>query len=125
MFATKLQISLQQSRLMPRPILNLAQRALAHFEDSPTKMAAAIGAGVLRQHVEHWRASGRIPTEHCRAVHNLTGVKCWDLRPTDWHRIWPDLVGSKGAPKVTTEEATARSADNHPGERASDKARAQ
>jgi hypothetical protein len=57
-------------------------------------------------------------------IHNLTGVKCWDLRPTDWHRIWPDLVGSKGAPKVTAEEATARSADNHPGERASDKARA-
>lgn len=25
----------------------------------------------------------------------------WDLRPDDWHRIWPELVGTKGAPDVT------------------------
>jgi DNA-binding transcriptional regulator YdaS (Cro superfamily) len=22
-----------------------------------------------------------------------------DLRPSDWHRIWPELIGTKGAPK--------------------------
>lgn len=85
---------------MPTQKLTPVQRALAHFDDSPTKMASALGAGVLRQHVEHWRQSGRIPTEHCRAVHNLTNVKCWELRPADWSRIWPDLIGTKGAPKV-------------------------
>lgn len=26
-------------------------------------------------------------------------VRRWDLRPKDWHRIWPELVGVKGAPK--------------------------
>jgi len=110
------------SRFMTRHSLTPVQRALAHFDDSPTKMAAAIGAGVLRQHVEHWRLSGRIPTEHCRAIHDITSVKCWELRPTDWHRIWPDLMGTKGAPKVEAElTLEKRSADNHPSERATDK----
>lgn len=22
----------------------------------------------------------------------------WDLRPADWHRIWPELIGADGAP---------------------------
>lgn len=26
-------------------------------------------------------------------------VRRWDLRPTDWHRIWPELIGIKGAPE--------------------------
>lgn len=25
-------------------------------------------------------------------------VRRWDLRPNDWHLIWPELIGSKGAP---------------------------
>jgi hypothetical protein len=75
------------------------QRALAKFDGSPTKMAAALGSGVLRQHVEHWVKSGRVPTEHCRAVYELTGVGPWEFRPDDWFRIWPDLIGTDGAPK--------------------------
>jgi DNA-binding transcriptional regulator YdaS (Cro superfamily) len=27
-------------------------------------------------------------------------VMRWDLRPDDWHRIWPELVGADGAPDV-------------------------
>jgi DNA-binding transcriptional regulator YdaS (Cro superfamily) len=34
-----------------------------------------------------------IATEH--AVHR------WDLRPDDWHRIWPELIAADGAPVVT------------------------
>ena len=26
-------------------------------------------------------------------------VKRWDLRPDDWHRIWPELIGADGAPE--------------------------
>jgi DNA-binding transcriptional regulator YdaS (Cro superfamily) len=26
-------------------------------------------------------------------------VRRWDLRPTDWHRIWPELKGAEGAPE--------------------------
>ena len=27
-------------------------------------------------------------------------VRRWDLRPDDWHRIWPELIGTEGAPAV-------------------------
>lgn len=32
--------------------------------------------------------------------HSGSKVKRWDLRPDDWHLIWPELIGTKGAPKV-------------------------
>ena len=25
-------------------------------------------------------------------------LRRWDLRRADWHRIWPELVGTQGAP---------------------------
>lgn len=28
----------------------------------------------------------------------------WDLRPDDWHRIWPELINSPGAPGIPVEE---------------------
>ena len=28
----------------------------------------------------------------------------WHLRPADWHLIWPELVGTPGAPAVTPAE---------------------
>lgn len=30
-------------------------------------------------------------------------VRRWDSRPADWHRIWPELVGTKGAPTLQQE----------------------
>ena len=32
-------------------------------------------------------------------------VKRWDLRASDWHRIWPELIGAEGAPAVPEAEA--------------------
>jgi DNA-binding transcriptional regulator YdaS (Cro superfamily) len=107
------------------PQTSPVERALRKFDGSTTRMARALGGSVLRQHVEHWAKSGRIPTEHCRAVQELTGVPCWEFRPDDWYRIWPDLIGSKGAPKMLVEasafEVGKRSPSTHPGERAGDK----
>ena len=41
-----------------------------------------------------------------RAWHETEpGDALWDLRPDDWHRIWPELIGSKSAPPVATAEA--------------------
>jgi DNA-binding transcriptional regulator YdaS (Cro superfamily) len=31
-------------------------------------------------------------------------VRRWDLRPDDWHRIWPELIGAEGAPAVPVPE---------------------
>lgn len=29
-------------------------------------------------------------------------LRRWDLRPKDWHLIWPELIGVDGAPEVAT-----------------------
>lgn len=101
--------------------VSAVQRALNVFDGSPTKLAAALGDGVLRQHVEHWLKAGKVPEQHCFAVTQLTQVPVWELRPDDWHRIWPMLIGTKGAPKVPAAEII-RTPESNPGERATDKA---
>jgi len=80
------------------------KRALALFDNSPSKLARAMGEDVLRQHVEHWLKGGRVPPERAPALEKLCGMKVrlWDLRPGDWHLIWPELVGTEGAPQPET-----------------------
>lgn len=34
-------------------------------------------------------------------------VRRWDLRPKDWWLIWPELIGSPGAPEVPHEPEAA------------------
>ena len=81
------------------------QKAVARVDGSPTKTAAAIGGSVLRQHIEHWMKVGRVPAEHAPALSRCADVPLWELRPDDWHRIWPELIGAAGAP--STPEAKA------------------
>lgn len=42
----------------------------------------------------------------CVAIWRATdgAVMRWDLRPADWHEIWPELIGIEGAPSVPTPE---------------------
>jgi DNA-binding transcriptional regulator YdaS (Cro superfamily) len=30
-------------------------------------------------------------------------VRRWDMRPSDWHLIWPELIRDKDAPPIPTE----------------------
>lgn len=55
------------------------QRAVDAFDSSPSKLAEAVGAGVLRQHVEHWLKVGRVSAERCPEVFAATGVPCEEL----------------------------------------------
>lgn len=50
--------------------------------------------------------------EQCVLVerHSKHQVRRWELRPADWHRIWPELIDIEGAPAVPTEEAGQRPA---------------
>ena len=52
----------------------------------------------------HQMASGKrpVPVGLAHAVVEQTGgaVRLWDLRPDDWFRVWPELIGTKGAPAV-------------------------
>ncbi len=84
------------------------QKAVERFENSPTKLAAALaGENVLRQHIEHWLKVGRVPAEHAPAVSAKTDVPLWELRPDDWHKIWPNLIKHPGAPKVPAKQEAA------------------
>jgi len=45
------------------------------------------------------------PADTVPALEAICGfaVRRWDLRPNDWHRIWPELIGTEGAPQVAAE----------------------
>jgi DNA-binding transcriptional regulator YdaS (Cro superfamily) len=50
------------------------QQAVELFDNSSSKLAAAVGSGVLRQHVEHWLKAGRVSAERCPEVSVATGI---------------------------------------------------
>lgn len=61
------------------------QRAIDKFDGSPSKLAAAVGGDVLRQHVEHWLKAGRVPVGKCAEVATASGISCADLNDqVDW-----------------------------------------
>lgn len=49
--------------------------------------------------VTDWRKHG-VPLARCLDIErkNAHGIRRWDLRPNDWHLIWPELVHVDGAP---------------------------
>lgn len=71
-------------------------------------VSAARRLGVERyQSVQSWVREGRVPANYAPAVADITGVPIWGLRPDDWHRIWPMLIGIDGAPAVPAEKKAA------------------
>jgi DNA-binding transcriptional regulator YdaS (Cro superfamily) len=67
--------------------------------------ALADAIGVHRVLVSQWTAekdARPIPVQHCPAIETFTqgAVRRWDTRPEDWYRIWPELIGTDGAPVV-------------------------
>lgn len=66
-----------------------------------TSLARQVGC--QPQLVWQWAREVRpVPLERCVAVERATegAVRRWDLRPIDWHLIWPELIGAEGAPQV-------------------------
>jgi hypothetical protein len=62
--------------------------ALEKFENSPTKLATAVGSSVIRQHVEHWLKSGRVPADKAPDVMVASGVPVDLLCPeTNWAAV--------------------------------------
>lgn len=63
-----------------------------------------------RRNVSPWFTTDRLlPPEHCVAIEQATEreVMRWDLRPSDWWLIWPELIGADGAPVIPEPEARA------------------
>jgi len=50
--------------------------------------------GVKPPSVWEWKRRGRIPVERCATIEHATSgaITRRDLRPNDWHQIWPELV---------------------------------
>jgi len=79
--------------------------------DGVGRLAHAIGVG--QSVVSNWRSRGSpIDPRHCTAIERATGgtVRRWHLRPTDWHLIWPELIGADAAPEVPAEPSEVRDA---------------
>lgn len=65
--------------------------------------ALAAELGLSGSLVTQWASAAKaVSAERCWPVERATqgAVRRWDLRPDDWHRIWPELVGTAGAPDV-------------------------
>ena len=80
-----------------------------HLDLAPrgTGVAIAAALGVHPVMVSQW-ASGtkNVPAERASELERATqgAVRRRDLRPADWHRIWPELIGTEGAPDVPAEQ---------------------
>ena len=81
------------------------------------QLAEAVGVDAAQ--VRQWQIaardrshkSARTPSpRYAHVIESATGgkVRRWDLRPTDWHQIWPDLVDAPGAPPVPMPKAPIR-----------------
>ena len=73
----------------------------------PSKFAASVG--VTTQAACFWRdGKRRLPIELCSVIERATegAVTRRDLRPNDWHLIWPELVtATHPAPQPQEQEA--------------------
>lgn len=79
-----------------------------------TELRVAIGAKSDPQ-VRQWQHAyaGRLPgPEYCVAIERATdsAVMRWDLRPDDWHLIWPELIGAENAPATPAAEPEQKQA---------------
>lgn len=67
----------------------------------------ALRLGVSTQAVCFWRdGKRRLPVEYIPVLEQIGGhaVRRWHFRPLDWWSIWPEIVGTDGAPTVPAEE---------------------
>lgn len=60
--------------------------------------------------IRQWRhgyADRQPSPQYATAIEQATegAVRRWDLRPDDWHLIWPELLGVEGAPAIEPAKA--------------------
>lgn len=70
--------------------------------------ALADTLGYARPLISQWAHGVRaVPVMAALDIERYTqgAVMRWDLRPTDWHLIWPELIGVAGAPSVPGPES--------------------
>lgn len=68
-----------------------------------TQFAARVGLSPIYLSQLAARQDGREPSpECCVRIEQMTDglVRRWELRQSDWHRIWPELIGTDGSPQL-------------------------
>lgn len=68
----------------------------------------AARCGTTRGHLQNVMYGVRpCATDLAVAIERESGnaVRRWELRPYDWFRHWPELIGAKGAPQLPAAEA--------------------
>lgn len=88
-----------------------ALRAAAAAVGGQAALAADIGLPDRRHIWPYFKTARKLPPELCVSIEQATRakgrvVRRWDLRPEDWHRIWPELVGTVGAPEIPADAVT-------------------
>lgn len=88
--------------------MNLHEYLASEDGMTASALAAAIGIKNVAQ-IRQWQHNyaGRLPgAENCVSIEQATKgvVRRWDLRPEDWHLIWPELIDVQGAPPVPVKE---------------------
>lgn len=66
--------------------------------------------GVSKSAVSQWKSVGRkVPILHCLAIERATKgmVSRQELRPNDWHLLWPELIKSTQPKKTKKNDITA------------------
>jgi DNA-binding transcriptional regulator YdaS (Cro superfamily) len=86
-----------------------------YLQSAPRGTGARIARdiGVNPVMVSQWVSGLKaVPAERCVDIEIATdrAVMRWDLRPADWYRIWPELIGTEGAPAVPTPADEVRDA---------------
>ncbi len=56
------------------------------------QVSLATALGVVQSAISGWLKRGRVPIKYCAAIERATAgeVTRRDLRPNDWHDIWPE-----------------------------------
>jgi DNA-binding transcriptional regulator YdaS (Cro superfamily) len=71
--------------------------AVEKFDNSPSKLAQAMGGEILRQHVEHWLKAGKVPAGKAPDVMLATGISVDLLCPdTNWTAVRAMQVATMG-----------------------------
>jgi DNA-binding transcriptional regulator YdaS (Cro superfamily) len=79
-----------------------------HLSVPGAARSLARSIGVADAMVSQWRSGKKTPAPITAvAIEAALGgaIRRWDLRPDDWHLIWPELIGADGAPPVSVEKA--------------------
>lgn len=75
--------------------------------------ALAAGLSIPQSFLSQMASGERaITPERAARIEVLTDreVMRWDSRPSDWHEIWPELIGANGAPPVPSSTTAGEAA---------------